>query len=237
MRKNQLTSLDYFSGGVPACAIFSMNSKSIRTFLNTKPRGFAAQDSKYELCLIGLVSYFEAYFKDHFASLINIYPKLLFNLKDKNYDVNVDICDIIEYEDNSRNKFYGFIIAERFDFGTPSKINSLYQALINVSPFSTDEKLKYEEILNDRNLIVHHGGIYTSKYLKQKMKHTLFKERVFMDSIVLNKSDIISVIDFSETIVKKVSEITQKRIKEIIQKEKIKSNSLINGAIKMLNMW
>ena len=230
-----VTSLDFFTGGVPASAIFSMNIREIRAILNSRKRSHKYSNAKYELCLIGLVAYFEAFFKDHFASLINIYPNLLFSLKEKNYDVNIDICDLVEFGITS-NHFYGFIVAEKYDFGSPSKINSMYQSLIKISPFTNDEKVEYEKILNDRNLLVHHGGIYTTKYSQQKMKRMQFTERVFFDSIVFSKNDIISAIDFCESIVLKVSKSSQIRIREIIKEHKFRTNKLIKGAIKFLDM-
>jgi hypothetical protein len=36
-----------------------------------------------------------------------------------------------------------------------------------ITPFSKDGKRRYDEILNGRNLLVHHGGTYTLKYAKQ----------------------------------------------------------------------
>ena len=150
-----------------------MSSNAIRSILKSRRRSHSFNTSKTELSLIGLVAYFEAFFKDHFASLINIYPKLLFNLKEKNFDVNIDICDLLELESISSDQLYGFIMAERYDFGTPTKINSLYQALLNITPFSNNEKEEYERILNDRNLLVQSWWHLYCKIYKTKNEENI----------------------------------------------------------------
>jgi hypothetical protein len=71
-------------------------------------------------------------------------------------------------------------VAERYDFETPQSINSLYQHLLQITPFSTQERKRYEQILNDRNLLVHHGDISTMKYTKQSRSAG---DRVHYDSI------------------------------------------------------
>ncbi len=57
----------------------------------------------------------------------------------------------------------GSLVAEQFDFGAAKKINGLFLDLVAISPFSKDEEVRYTQLLNDRNLLVHHGGIVTIK--------------------------------------------------------------------------
>ena len=222
MSFNKITNpLDFFTGGVPATAIFSMNISEVVKILQTIDKSDKEKiNPNYEICFIGMVAYFEAFFKDFFASLINIHPPLLINLKNKQYDLSVDLCDLIELGITNHH-YYGFIIAEKFDFGTPQKVNSLYQSLINISPFSKDEKKEYEKILNDRNLLVHHGGIYTTKYSQQNIKKTKFTERVFFDSIVLSYSEVSSKIDFCKHIVNKLTKSTVTKFNEMLKSKEL----------------
>ena len=60
-------------------------------------------------------------------------------------------------------------IAEQFDFGSARAINGIFLDLIGISPFSKAEASKYDQLLNDRNLLVHHAGIYTVRYASQKL--------------------------------------------------------------------
>jgi hypothetical protein len=68
--------LDYFSAGVPAGAVFWSVLEDIRKIsaqLAMPERGIQRIQ---EICFVGSISYFEAFCKDHFASLINIEPSL-----------------------------------------------------------------------------------------------------------------------------------------------------------------
>ena len=49
------------------------------------------------------------------------------------------------------------LLAEKFDFGTPQRVNALYGSLLTVTPFSKDEASTYDRILRDR-----HGGAVVS---------------------------------------------------------------------------
>jgi len=119
-----------------------------------------------EVCYIGLIAYFEAFCKDHFASVLNIEPTLLGALRQQGQDIQIDPTRLIELQEEWPYRL-GFLVAEKFDFGTPQKVNALYGALLKVSPFSKDEATFYEKMLNDRNLLVHHGGTHTFTYLRQ----------------------------------------------------------------------
>lgn len=159
--------LDYFAGGVPSRMIFEGSSYELRKLVSNTNKQEGFLDIISEVSFIGIVSYFEAFFKNHFASIINICPELIHQLKKSGHDVFVDPTDIL----NAKSEFYrklGFYISEKYDFGTAQKVNALFVSILNISPFSKKEKIKYDSILCDRNLLVHHGGIYTSSYSKQK---------------------------------------------------------------------
>ncbi len=98
----------------------------------------------------------------------------------------------------------GFLLAEQFDFGTARKINALYQALLQITPFSRDEARRYSGMLADRNLIVHHGGTYTSQYLEQHDIPDVPEQfRVYMDSLVISSTRFESEAEYLKTIARK----------------------------------
>lgn len=216
MKKNKPENyLNHFVGGVPAGVIFFLNLKDIKTILSEHDW----DKSRIELCYIGLTAYFGAFFKDHFASLININANLIYNLKKSGMDVTIDFIDILKYEIDLTG-FYGFLFAEKFDFGTAKKINHLYNSLINIAPFSKADIDTFDYALNNRNLIVHHGGIYTTKYSNQVFTKRKIKERVFYDSLIISREMMFDYISFSEQIVYKTMNASQKRITEIFKLEK-----------------
>ena len=56
---------------------FEHNLEELDSILGKQYSGQAPRDALSELCLIGLAAYFEAFCKDLFAALVNIYPELL----------------------------------------------------------------------------------------------------------------------------------------------------------------
>ena len=133
---NSQDSLDFFSGGVPTGANFGLSLEIIRAISRMGDNHIT--DHFQVLCLIGLLSYFEAFCKDHFASLINIEPSLIECLRRNGQETHIDAKYVSLFGANI-DRTIGFILAEKYDFGTAQKINSLYMALIRISPFSKDE--------------------------------------------------------------------------------------------------
>ncbi|MBD2503046.1 hypothetical protein [Anabaena azotica] len=195
--------LDLFSGGVPTAPFFfdyTLNGLE-KVYLNQSEN---TSSHINELCVIGLVSYFEAFCKDHFASIINIEPSLLNNLSKNGQDISIEPTKALEL---GTALFYniGFLVAEKYDFGTAQKINALYRALIMISPFSKDEIKIYDNLLRDRNLLVHHGGIYTSSYIAQN-RNTLAPglTRPFFNSLVVSKSYVEEKFNFIKEMARKI---------------------------------
>jgi hypothetical protein len=197
--------LDYFSAGVPTGANFKMALDELRNISESSddqdpPRLNRLQ----ELCFIGLMSYFEAFCKDHFASLVNIEPNLIQNLKRGGQNVELDATRVLLYGEQLTTKM-GFILAEKYDFGTAQKINALFGALLKLTPFGKAEAAKYAELLSDRNLLVHHGGTFTLSYLEQaKVTYPELKTNAFFNSQIKAKQDVIGAIDFLTEIAKKL---------------------------------
>jgi hypothetical protein len=223
-----LTYLDYFRGGVPAGAIFDLHMRSLRELIKKRFKLRAHVSVQAEVCLIGGVAYFEAFCGDHFASILNLCPQLAVRLKENGRDVSIDATDLLAV--GRQSPHIGSIIAERYDFGTPHNINSLYQHLLSITPFSKDEKRRYEAILNDRNLVVHHGGISTMKHLKQSRS----SDRVHFDSIRITPTLFLEVAAFLEGIARKTVKASHLALVDYITQQKLPSPAVHAKAVEAL---
>ena len=226
--------LDYFAGGVPASAIFQMAVMDIQKY--TKENKHANEFRTLpEICFIGLVSYFEAFCKDCFASIINIAPSLLKKLK-KDYEIRID--PIVALEMRSELTFcIGFLVTESQDFGTARKINALYNTILGITPFNKKEETEYNLLLSDRNLLVHHGGIYTQSYIKQRLIPSSGSSRLFFDSLRVDISYLDQKINFLLKIAKKIVKASKVVLTEKVGMKEIKLLASSKQALKLFDYW
>jgi hypothetical protein len=164
---------DYFAGGLPALGTFTIALDDLTDILKASkdlgviPWEYSSSAQRLrELCFVGAVSYFEAFCKDHFASILNIAPRLIAKLSQAGIETRIDPMQIIEARSGLRTQI-GFLVTERMDMGTAEQVNKLYGHILRITPFSKDNSVRFAVILRDRNLLVHHGGVYTSAYVKQ----------------------------------------------------------------------
>ena len=185
-----------------------------------------------EVCMIGLAAYFEAFCKNEFAAIINIFPETLSKFTEKR-ECKItakNILHVISEFDHS----LGFLIAEEYDFGSAKAINGLFQDLLNITPFSKKEAGKYAEFLNDRNLLVHHGGIYTAKYKGQKFVRKQTGGEIYFDSLVVKKTEVHQWADFLLTTAKKTGAATSAALSEFVVSKNLKCDSERKMAIEAL---
>lgn len=225
--------LEYFSGGVPTGEFFRMTLNDLSRTINREAEGI---DRTNELCLIGLVSYFEAFCKDHFSSLINIEPTLLAVLRDNGQDTSIDSAMLLEFGDEWRIRL-GFIVSEKYDFGSAQKINSLYNSLLKITPFSKSEAKFYAGILRDRNLLVHHGGVCTHSYTKQAAQAEKISYQPYFDSLLVKAEYLDERITFIEEVAKKILKASHEALSKVIGE----SNSILSEergkALSCLMWW
>lgn len=194
---------EYFSGGVPTGEYFRMTLDDLRDVSALQDDDLSGINRLQELCFIGLLSYFEAFCKDHFASLINLEPSLVANLKASGQDVSVDATHVALYGEEVNHRL-GFVLAEKYDFGTAQKINALFGGLLRVTPFSSDEAKRYGALLRDRNLLIHHGGTLTLAYLEQNSGlPDKLRSDAFFNSRSPRREEVITAIAFIEGVAKK----------------------------------
>ncbi len=229
---NMLT-LDYFTGGLPAGMLFLGNVNQLKEVVANSKVEEGHLNTSVEVCFIGLISYFESFCKSHFASLINICPQLLSNLKQSGQDVRIDATDIFKIGEHPEHKI-GFLISEGYDFGTSRKVNAIFNAILKISPFSKDDAHRYDRILNDRNLIVHHGGIYTVRYNEQIFAKKQIGKRVHMDSLVIGKKYFFEQSEFLENIAIKTIKASQGALSDFMNSQGIQLTESQREAIDAL---
>lgn len=201
--------LDYFSGGVPPGITIEGTLDDLSRAIQRDAQGLNRVN---ELCLIGLVSYTEAFFKDQFAAVLNIEPSLVQGLAKAGNDVLLDPVALLQHQSDWRCKL-GFLISEKHDFGTWKKINALYSAMLGISPFSKEEGRFFEGILRDRNLLVHHGGVLTTAYIAQKKAE---KDEEPLDGPFWNS--LVVTPDYLDARLKFIRELARKTVKQVCKR-------------------
>jgi len=228
--------LEYFSGGVPGGIYFPGSVAALSASINRNARGINRIN---EVCFIGLMAYFEAFFKDQFAAMINIEPSLLRALRLAGYDISIDPTSLLPHGDQWRVRL-GFLVSEKFDFGSAKKINALYSALIKVAPFSKDEVKYYDEILRDRNLLVHHGGVVTSSYLAQTAASSSSGEKLrgaYYDSLVVTAEYFDERVRFVLKIARKTAKATRSSVANVVSSAPEAYSTERLKAVNALGWW
>jgi hypothetical protein len=213
--------LDYFVAGVPALGYFELQvDELVKIVKDYRPSTLSALNSAAELCVIGLSAYFEAFCKAQFAALVNICPRLLTNFVERRRDAMVSLNHILEMQAEIGSRM-GSIVAEGYDFGSAKEINGLFYDLARITPFSTDECVKFGRFLSDRNLLVHHGGVYTLRYFTQNLKQVNAKKLAHWDSLVVHKKEFDEWKDFLLLVARKTSKSSKNALERFVVAEKI----------------
>jgi len=228
------SSLDYFIGGVPALGYFEMQADNLAGLVKSSKRDKLSRLNQVaEVSLIGLCAYFEAFCKAHFASLINICPETLRNFVERRKNATVSLKHIVTIRGEVTTKL-GNLISEDYDFGSTKEINGLYQDLLRITPFSANEAKKYSHFLSDRNLLVHHGGVFTYNYSSQRFADRTAPGLPHWDSLVIGQREFDHWNSFVVGMATKIATTSQSAVKEFVVREKLTTNSEQTKAIGML---
>ena len=226
---------DYFAGAVPAGVIFDLQVDDMRTVARMgSPDGDLRQETLAEVCLIGLVAYFEGFCKNHFAAIINICPHLLRELQARGRDLSISASHLLDAGEPILPKL-GYIVAERFDFGTARAINAAYCDLLKRSPFSKVHAERFGEILDDRNLLVHHGGILGPRYSRQRfIRRETERSRLFLDSLVVTSDQLEKAALFLHAMSMKIRTSTQTALSSYIRERRLRLSRGARRAIEAM---
>lgn len=233
-RSKAIRALEYFPCQAPPAALFKSRINDLRGIANLG--GVNHSSEILELVKIGLTAYFEAFCKDQFGSMICLSPSLIKNLAVAGHDTFVDAALMVD-DPQEFERQVGFYIAEKYDFGTPSKINSHFKALIQVSPFSSKARVAYDAIIHDRNLLAHHGGTFTTSYVKNTKSPAKGAAKAFQDGIVLNTAQIKDDLDLVEKIAYSLTVNTHKALTAHIYHVGMRMGAEKKKALEFLSWW
>ncbi len=234
MKENDTSYFDFFSGYVPSGEIFLMAVNEIIEIAiqNTEGMDF----TKNKLCIIGLVSYFEAFVKNHFSSVLSIAPSLIEKVKEVGYSTDIPAEEAFEFRDTLHYRI-GFLIGQRLDFGTAKKINALYTAVLKVTPFGRTEAEQFDRLLRDRNLIVHHGGTYTISYIKQAFGEIdPQRRRPHGDTIEIPVEKVVETAGFLKAIAHSTIVASSNRLRVVVSSKNSMTKEL-EKAIDAMQWW
>jgi hypothetical protein len=206
---------DYFIGVASPRALFTMHLEGLDELMSRKPEWTTVIRVESEVCVIALVSYFEAFCKDLFAGAVNICPELLISFRAAGQGTTIDAADLLQYRGAPLARIGG-LLAEQIDFGSARKINAVYRALLKLTPFGSRETKRYDRLLNDRNLLVHHGGVFTSRYLSQLKEHSraALPNKIALE---ITPAYFVKARTFLESVADKLAESTRDRIRGFIE--------------------
>ena len=229
--------LDYFIAGVPPGVVFDMNAKELEELVNSNDDSSINNDLKIipRVCFIGLVAYFETFCKEMAAAIINISPAFLQHLKKAGYNTSVDCADL-SYFHYTLSSRVGSVVTENYDFGDAKKINSFFMCLFKRNVFSKDEMEEYGKVLSDRNLIVHNGGTFNIKYLKQRNPKIDIAKNAFFYSLNFAHSDFTDRLNFLRSISRKISKNVSLGMKHALKEHPADFPKNANEAIAAL-LW
>jgi hypothetical protein len=226
--------LDFFIAGVPALGVFEMQAIHLAGLVRSaKKDNLNRLNIVAEVALIGLCAYFEAFCKAHFASLINICPETLRNLVERRTNATVSLKHIVTIRREIGTKL-GNLISEEYDFGSAKEINGLYQDLLRISPFSAHEAKKYSRFLSDRNLLVHHGGVFTYKYSSQQFAQRTAPGLPHWDSLVIGQEEFDHWNYFVVGMATKIATTSQSALEGFIARENLTTTPEQTKAIRAL---
>lgn len=225
-------SLDYYIAGVPALSYFEMQVEGLMEIAASSDVEAGDLDALAEICFIGLAAYFEAFCKAELAA-VNICPRLLEEFTRKR-DCSFTLSELLHVA--GARHHIGGVLSEHYDFGSARAVNGLFLDLLGISPFSKHEERVYSEFLNDRNLVVHHGGVYTLKYAAEKFRGSakMQKAAPHWQSLVVGKADVLKWAKFLLEIAKKTSKATHNAVNDFVRDKKIKIGSERAKALKLL---
>lgn len=163
-----------------------------------------------EVCFIGLAAYFEAFCKDQFAAILNVCPESLSTFSRKRQDATLPL-GLLPAFIRKLDYRLGSLIAEQYDFGSAKALNGLFLDLLGTTPFSKKEATEYGKLLNDRNLLVHHGGIYTQKYSGQTFKKHRLRlptSEIYYNSLMVSFDDLVKWCDWTDKMARKIAHLS-----------------------------
>jgi hypothetical protein len=229
--------LDFHPGGVPAGVVFDSQVKDACELADMRSNNEddLRQGVGAEYALIGLVSHFEGFCKNHTATIINICPQLVRDLAEHGREIKLRPVDILDYGDNLSTQF-GSLVVENIEFGTAKAINGLYKDLLGITPFSKREAKRFHALLEDRHLIVHHGNIFTPNYATERfIRREMGRSRIFLDSLDVTPNDVRIAARFLHELSVKLRISSRQSLTTFVKKNRLRLSKPSREAVKSLD--
>lgn len=235
MRKDRHSYWDYFSGNVPSGIVFQGGANDI---VRIAKKSYVDRIRHVNsLCLIGLSSYFEAFAKDHLASVLSIAPELIETLRAAGHPTDIPAEEALEFRGDLQY-MVGFLIAQRLDLGSAKKINTFFTAILKVTPFGQKDMASYERLLRDRNLLVHHGGTYTTKYIRQAYGEIpAERRRAHSDSLEITTQRISQEASFLQRIAHSLIDSSADTLDSFLKQERGELSEETSKALWAMRWW
>ena len=231
---------EYFPGAISPSMSLGMYLSDLRQLLLARSSADGERSNTgemrtlAELALIGLVAWLESFFRDQWASVINICPRFLNVLAERKRPTLIDAIALLDLDAHPFRQI-GLILAERLDFGTPRQVNSLYRDLLGITPIGSREARRLESIIHDRNLLVHYGGIVRFQHREPGFFPAQPLRRRFLDSVVLDCTGVNSVCDLVERLAKKTAAASARAVRSFARTEVISFSKEANKAVRFLD--
>jgi hypothetical protein len=232
LRKAVLAALDYFAAGVPPYGYLDIEVSGLKKLIKNS-RSESGINQTVDVCLIALSAYFEAFCKTQFAAIINICPYVLETFASNRKDASLNLRNVLEVLGQIESKL-GHVVSEGHDFGSARAINTLYRDLLGITPFSAKEQKQYDQFLSDRNLLVHHAGVYTFGYVAQRFRAKPARGLPHWGSLVTSKKDHDRWADFLMRVAHKISLNSQSALGDFVKVKQIKLNESQVRAVSLL---
>ncbi len=214
---------ELFYGGVPPLAAFDTNLYYLEEIVDKCTSESDDEDSinnfAADTCLIALLAHFETFCKNIFSSIINICPQTLSEFSSKRKEDTILLNDLVRVGFDTTHVL-GFLVAERRDFSDLKLVNGLFFDLLGITPFSEKEKKEVRRLKEIRNLLVHHGGMYTSDYAKRHSLPYGDEFKLFFRGTTFDIAELKSSVEFLMGLASKLAEASVKTTKELISKKK-----------------
>jgi hypothetical protein len=224
----------FYAGYLPAGEYFRMMADNV---IELAEEEAAHISTRSNLCFIGLIAYFEAFAKDQLGSVLSLAPVAIDRLKIAGYATDITAREAISLREDIEHQV-GFLIAHRLDLGTAKKMNAAFSTAIKVTPFGKDGIAQYNKMLRDRNLIVHHGGTYTTAYIEQAFDEIDPKERTaHAYSIKLTVDNIREAANFLKRIARAIVEASAKALELILVADGAGSDPSRRKAVEFMAIW
>jgi hypothetical protein len=224
----------FYAGYVPSGEYFRMMADDVVELAGEESGRSVIRNN---LCFIGLIAYFEAFAKDQLGSVLSLAPAAIDRLEAAGHATDITAREALGLKEDIEHQV-GFLIAHRLDLGTAKKINAAFSTAVKVTPFGKDGIAKYSKMLRDRNLMVHHGGTYTTAYIEQAFDEIDPRERTaHAYSIKLAADDIKEAADFLKRIARAMVETSAKALEAIVTADGTGIDPARRKAIEFMPVW